>query len=203
MSIAPDHTDSSVTDPSSLISPFVEKDAQATVRTGVHVSWLSILGIPLVFFPRILSIVFAKALTTNTLTDEVETEVIRQLNPLERSMAGLAGTTLLALASLLLVQTGSLPLTSSLSASASVVESNSLAPFRSPTIFIGVLFFSAIAYESYYGLGMYLVAGPSAGLGLWGVWALLFAHEGRVNRVGGSNKDPRSGMKKKMDSKNL
>ena len=96
------------------------------------------------------------------------------------------------------------------------------APFRAPTILIGTLFLSALGYSSW-NLGMWLVTGPSALLGqsalssspasfactdglVWrgcsGVWAMLFAHQGRVNKAG-ERKDQRSNIKKRMDKKDL
>lgn len=68
-------------------------------------------------------------------------------------------------------QTGALPLTSSLSASNAIHNASAQAPFRAPTIFISVLYFSALAYYTY-DLGLWVATGPSAVLAVWGVWAV-------------------------------
>lgn len=76
------------------------------------------------------------------------------------------------------------------------------APFRSPSIIIGTTFFALLTWFAYDPLGMYLVAGPSAVIGVWGLWALLFAHQGSVNRAG-ERSDKRSDMQKMMHDKDL
>ncbi|ORY63796.1 hypothetical protein BCR35DRAFT_308748 [Leucosporidium creatinivorum] len=191
MSLAPD---SNVNlDKDSLIGPAVDSDQKTTIRHSAHVNfsyaaaaWLSLLAAPLILFPRILSVVFASLLTA---TPEAEgtPELIRQLNILERSLAGLAGISCLTLAAVLVVQTGALPLTSSLSASNAIHNASAQAPFRAPTIAISVVYFSALAYYTY-DLGLWVATGPSAALSVWGLWALLFAHQGRANVVGGPDK---------------
>lgn len=108
MSLAPDAN--VALDKDSLIAPVVESDERSTIRTSSHVTysyasatWLALLATPLILFPRILSVVFASLLTA---TPEAEgtPELIRQLNILERSLAGLAGISCLTLAAVLVVQ---------------------------------------------------------------------------------------------------
>lgn len=76
-----------------------------------------------------------------------------------------------SLTSLSTEQTGALPLTSSLSASNAIHNASAQAPFRAPTIFISVLYFSALAYYTY-DLGLWVATGPSALLAVWGLWAV-------------------------------
>ena len=71
------------------------------------------------------------------------------------------------------IQTGALPLTSSLSASHSIHTASAQAPFRAPTIMITLAFFSALAWYTY-DLGMWVATGPSAALAVWGLWAVSF-----------------------------
>lgn len=108
MSLAPDaNVDLSK---EARIGAIVDSDEKSTIRTSSHVTysyaaaaWLGLLATPLILFPRILSVVFASLLTA---TPEAEgtPELIRQLNILERSLAGLAGISCLTLAAVLVVQ---------------------------------------------------------------------------------------------------
>ncbi|BGP16886.1 hypothetical protein JCM10213_007331 [Rhodosporidiobolus nylandii] len=191
MSLSPDPIDPSVTDPSKRIAPVLD-DGSDIVRPAAHAGWswasagfLTLLAFPLIFFPRILSLVFGSLLAETGDPEAHEkpgADVLRTLNILERSLAGLAGMSCLALAAILIIQTGALPLTSSLTASREVAASAVAAPFRGPTIWCTVFFFAALAWTSY-GLGLLSIAVPAGVLGASGMWVLLFAHEGRVNRV--------------------
>ncbi|GAA6003050.1 hypothetical protein JCM10207_001963 [Rhodosporidiobolus poonsookiae] len=192
MSITPDSHDPAVLDPSKRIAPVIASDRSGEIRAGAHTSWsffsagwLTVLSVPLLFFPRILALVFGNLLAEMGDPDahgKPNADVLRTLNILERSLAGLAGMSCLALASVLIVQTGALPLTSSLSASRNLAASSVSAPFRAPTIAISAIFFSGIAWTSYT-LGLLFVAVPSGVLGAWGLWVLIFAHEGHANRA--------------------
>lgn len=82
-------------------------------------SRLLALAIPLLFFPRLLSLIFGSLLTASGelassnegavagLVNNQAPEVIRQLNVLERSLAGVTGLALSALAAMLVVQVSS------------------------------------------------------------------------------------------------
>lgn len=72
---------------------------------------------------------------------------------------------------LVLVQTGALPLVSSLTASSAVNKAASTAPYRAPTILISVLHFAALGWYTY-DLGLWLAAGPNGLLAAWGLWAV-------------------------------
>ncbi|KAK4057141.1 hypothetical protein OIO90_001636 [Microbotryomycetes sp. JL221] len=193
--------------PESLIGPVVDSDEKSTIRQGPHVyyslasaAFLGLTSLPCLLFPRILSLVFARMLT-DTPDAEGHPEILRQLNPLERSLAGLAGLSCLSLAAILVVQTGSLPLTSSLTASSAVASASSSAPFRAPTILVSMAYFALFAWYTYE-LHLWALAIPSAGLTVWGLWALLFAHEGIVNREGKPNVD-NQGYRRKAEKKDL
>ncbi|KAI5474552.1 hypothetical protein MNV49_003050 [Pseudohyphozyma bogoriensis] len=181
-------TSASVTelaDPSKSIAPVLAEDQKGTVRIEAHrnysfaaAAWLTTLAIPLLFFPRVLSLIFGALLTESGDPDgEGKAEVIRQLNVLERSLAGLTGMAVLSLAAILIVQTGAVPLTTH-------ITSNNSSPdalYRIPTIVITTGFFSALAWYSY-DLGFWLVAGISGALVGWGFWAVIFGTESRVNK---------------------
>ncbi|GAA5965086.1 hypothetical protein JCM21900_002980 [Sporobolomyces salmonicolor] len=192
MSLSPDASDPAVTDPSNRIGPVLDSDEKDTIRQGTHVSWsfasaawLATIATPLVFFPRVLSLIFGTLLVEMEAPENADkpgADVLRTLNILERSLAALAGIACYALAVLIVVQTGALPLTSSLSASRSVAASSAAAPFRAPTILIATSFFGVLAWNTY-DLDMWVATAPSAALSVWGLWALLFAHQGRVNQA--------------------
>ncbi|KAM0755907.1 hypothetical protein T439DRAFT_320604 [Meredithblackwellia eburnea MCA 4105] len=183
MSFAPDHKDPSVTDPDASIAKVVEADQRGSIRSGPHKNysfaasaWLLALATPLLFFPRVLSLIFSNLLT-ETPDAEGAAEVIRQLNVLERSLAGLTGFALTALALILVIQTGAVPLTSSISSG----ESLQTAPFRTPTTIVSMLFFAALAWYAWE-LNMWLVTGVSGVLTVWGLWAVIFGSESIVNK---------------------
>ncbi|GAA5936464.1 uncharacterized protein JCM15063_001894 [Sporobolomyces koalae] len=192
MSITPDSSNPSVTDPSKRISSVLENDQKDVISRGAHVTWsaasatwLFLIATPLTFFPRILNLVFGSLLTEmnkpEALDGTAET-TIRTLNVLEINLAHFAGLACFALGTLIVIQSGALPLTSSLSASDGVAQSSAAAPFRQPTIFIATAFFAILAWNSY-DLNMKIAAAPSAGLTVYGLWVLLFAHQGRVNQA--------------------
>jgi hypothetical protein len=78
--------------------------ASLLLHSHPHSHRLTLISTPLLFFPRILSVIFASLLITDAADGEVKNEVIRQLNVLERSMAGFAGFSCLAFAAVLVVQ---------------------------------------------------------------------------------------------------
>ncbi|GAA6043612.1 hypothetical protein JCM8097_008287 [Rhodosporidiobolus ruineniae] len=185
MSLTPNPNDPAVLDPSNRIAPIIDADRSDEIRAGPHAS-LVILAVPLIAFPRVLSLVFGSLLAElgdPDAHDKPGADVLRTLNVLERSLAGLAGMSCLALAAVLVVQTGAIPLNSNLTASRDIATASVSAPFRAPTIWIAVAFFGGLAYTTY-DLGLLFAALPSGVLSAWGLWVLLFAHEGRVNRAG-------------------
>lgn len=192
MSLNPNLNDASVTDPSQSISSVIENDNKNTVRHAPHkyysfaaAAWLVTLATPLLLFPRILSLIFGSLLTVEGTGDEANgaAAMIRQLNVLERTLAGLTGLSCVALAAIIVVQTGAIPMTSSL-ASSSNNQPHDASLYRAPTILISMLFFAALAWFSYDPLRMWTVTVPSAALTVWGCWAVLFANESIVNKEG-------------------
>ncbi|BGP00132.1 hypothetical protein RTG_00088 [Rhodotorula toruloides ATCC 204091] len=191
MSLTPSPSDPAVTDPSKRIAPVLEQDRSDEIRAGAHLAysfaasgWLALLSIPLLAFPRVLSLVFGSLLAEMGDPDapnKPTAHVVRTLNVLERSLAGLAGMALLALAGVLVIQTGALPLTTSISTTRDVATSSLSAPYRAPTLWISIILLSSLSYSSYT-LNLLSISVPSALLAAWGCWVVLFGHEGRVNQ---------------------
>ncbi|BGP32742.1 hypothetical protein JCM10296v2_004526 [Rhodotorula toruloides] len=88
---------------------------------------------------------------------------------------------LFALAAVLVVQTGALPLTTSISTTRDVATSSLSAPYGAPTLWILILLISSLSYSAYT-LNLLSISVPSAVLAAWGCWVVLFGHEGRVNQ---------------------
>ncbi|KAK4051453.1 hypothetical protein OIV83_002937 [Microbotryomycetes sp. JL201] len=193
-------------DPDSLIGPVVDSDEKSTIRQGPHVLYSLVAAgyLALISLPRPSRQADPPSRPRSTLSAHLcnlLAEILRQLNPLERSLAEMAGLSALSLAAILVVQTGSLPMSSSLTASSAVAAASSTAPFRAPTIFVSMVYFALLGWYTW-DLGLWLLAGPSAGLTLWGLWALLFAHEGIVNRKGRPNVHDQ-GFKRRAEKKDL
>lgn len=102
-----------------LLSPFspppaslhpttqLNSNALADAPTTRRAHRLASLSLPLLLFPRLLSVIFASLLTTDNaeqIAGEGGKVLIRELNVLERSMAGFAGLANLALGLVLVVQ---------------------------------------------------------------------------------------------------
>ncbi|BGP25263.1 hypothetical protein Rt10032_c04g1851 [Rhodotorula toruloides] len=115
MSLAPWPSDPAVMDTSKRIAPVLEHDRSDESRAGAHLAysfaasgWLALLSIPLLAFPRVLSLVFGSFLAEMgdpDVANKPTAHAVRTLNLLERSLAGLAGMALLALAAFLVIQT--------------------------------------------------------------------------------------------------
>ncbi|POY70077.1 hypothetical protein BMF94_6913 [Rhodotorula taiwanensis] len=157
---------------------------------------LSTLGLPLLAVPRITTFVFGRLLTEvaelsphhiaasaaaaaagATASDEPTKPVIRSLNALEKVLGRFAGMMCIVLAALIVVQTGTVPLTTH-----AMTARSTSAPYRKPTIWISVAFFTMLAYSAY-NLNILSVAIPSAAVSAWGFWVVIFAHQGKVNQV--------------------
>ncbi|GJN91152.1 hypothetical protein Rhopal_004170-T1 [Rhodotorula paludigena] len=192
MSLTPDASNPAVTDPNKRIGDVLAKDHSDVIRPGAHAAWslaaagwLTIMAVPLLLFPRVLSLIFGTLLAEMGDPETHEkpgADVLRTLNILERSLAGLAGLSCFALAALLLVQSGTIPFTGSLTDSRDLASSPAAAPYRSPSIWIAAAFFGGLAYTTY-NIGLVFLAAPSVGLCAWGLWVLFFGHEGRVNQA--------------------
>ncbi|GAA5971147.1 hypothetical protein JCM11641_004161 [Rhodosporidiobolus odoratus] len=161
---SPNPQDSSVFDPANRIGPLLtmtvptnlsDSAEQATRQAG----WACMQDLveppysesAVLANERILSLVFGSLLAKmgdSDAHDKPDGDVIRTLNILERSLAGLAGLSLLALAAVLIVQTGVIPLNSSITASRDIAASSVAAPFRAFTLWIVFFFFAGLGYTS-------------------------------------------------------
>ncbi|KAG0654004.1 hypothetical protein C6P46_002022 [Rhodotorula mucilaginosa] len=173
--------------------------------TSLLVSWqrggggkaLTTLAVPLLAFPRLVTFVFGTFLAEVRKPDPLAAatagvgagtadaanvaattaRVVRALNPLEKVLATFAGMVCLAMAAMLVIQTGAIPLTTK-----AVTPDAAVAPYRKPTLWIAVAFFASLATSSY-SLALYSIAVPSAAISAWGFWVVFFAHLGHINQV--------------------
>ncbi|GAA5871337.1 hypothetical protein JCM3774_000914 [Rhodotorula dairenensis] len=197
--------DPRVLDPKSRIAPVLDADHSDLVDphafalwTFTAAAWLTVLAVPLLALPKIVTLVFGTFLAEVRKPDPLASaaarvgaataadaanvaatsaRVVRTLNPLEKVLATFAGMVCLAMASMLVIQTGAIPLTTK-----AVTPDAAVAPYRKPTLWIAVTFFAALSYSSY-SLALYSIAIPSAIVSAWGFWVVFFAHLGRVNQV--------------------
>lgn len=91
----------------------------------------------------------------------------------------LTGLSFITVALILVLQTGAVPLTASVSTAPSSQEPTAVAqaaPFRTPTCAIATLFFGALAFASW-GVGMRFIAFSSGALTCWGVYVTVFGNE--------------------------
>jgi len=124
---------------------------------------------------------------------------VREATPLEQYFSRSLGLTLLALGAMIVLLTGSVPLTSSLSdttnAGVTTEASDPKAPYAFPTLSISFAYHSAIAfycYARYTGTSQtsfMLGAIGSGSLAAVGLWCILFAStSGRISRKTGADK---------------
>jgi len=136
--------------------------------------YLTLLSLPLMAFPRFLVMLLGPWLVNK---DQSPTEggiigAYRPLNELETYLARLVGLSFLTLASLIVLQTGAIPVSSSMTHGADAPAA--AAPYRQPTIFFSTLFFSLFGFSSW-NIGLKLIGAPGLVLGAGGLWILLFA----------------------------
>ncbi|OJD15578.1 hypothetical protein AJ78_04168 [Emergomyces pasteurianus Ep9510] len=144
-------------------------------------AWLSLQGIPLVAAPKMIILI---------LLDEA-----RPPSMLEIYFARCFGLSLLAIAAITIVLTGSIPISSSASYSITTEEDDPKAPYALPTILMSSIFHSSSAFYSY---AWYHTTGQASfalamvvygGLAAVGLWCLLFASsDGRISRRTGADK---------------
>ncbi|KAH6663873.1 hypothetical protein B0J14DRAFT_608725 [Halenospora varia] len=147
--------------------------------------WLMLQAAPLIVSPTII---------ITMLSPEV-----REPTDLETYFARSLGITLLALGVMIVLLTGSVPLTSSFSDTTTAGVTTSLsdpkAPYAVPTLTISLLYHSTMAFYCYarytqssqfsFALGGI----GSAGLAAVGLWCVLFASSsGRISRKTGADK---------------
>lgn len=149
-------------------------------------SRLTLLSLPLLFFPRILSLIFASFLVDAPLSapivsggssagyDQLQQQhqqqskqALRQLNTLETSLAALAGISLVSFASLLMLQSGVIPIVASSITSDPTKQQANVAPYRLPTAIITTLLMTGLSFGAWQ-LGMWVVVLASGGLAMWG-----------------------------------
>ncbi|CAG8000189.1 unnamed protein product [Penicillium olsonii] len=119
----------------------------------------------------------------------------RPASPMELYFARCLGFSLLTIAVLTVMLTGSIPLTADIKESVSTDESDPKAPYAVPTLMVTSVFHSACAFYAYTwyvsgGQGLFAigVAGYS-GLAAIGLWCMLFASSnGRISRRTGADK---------------
>lgn len=83
----------------------------------------------------------------------------------------MVGLSFITLAIILILQTGAIPLTSSL---ASGSNSEDAAPYRQPTVFFVTIFFGLLGFASW-NVGLRFVGLSGSGLAAWGLYVFLFA----------------------------
>ncbi|KAH9449368.1 hypothetical protein Pst134EB_020194 [Puccinia striiformis f. sp. tritici] len=169
-------------DPKSSIDSVIE-EYQSTgfpdKRSHRYFSYLSslyliLLSLPLLAFPRFLVMLLGPWLVNkeDSPDDLGIIGAYRPLNQLGTYLSRLVGLSFLTLASLIVLQTGAIPVSSSM-VHGSDTTSNT-APYRQPTIFFSTLFFSLLGFSSW-NVGLKAVGAPGLALGAGGLWILLFA----------------------------
>jgi len=124
---------------------------------------------------------------------------VREASPLEQYFSRSLGLTLLTLGIMIVLLTGSVPLTSSISdttnAAVTTEASDPKAPYAVPVLTISMVYHSAMAfycYARYTGSGQttfILGAIGSGALASVGLWCMLFAStSGRISRKTGADK---------------
>ncbi|KAH8598807.1 hypothetical protein B0O99DRAFT_591428 [Bisporella sp. PMI_857] len=147
--------------------------------------WLTLQSFPLVIYPTIIIALLSPE--------------VREPTAIEEYFAKSLGLSLFTLGILIVLLTGSVPLTSSISettnAAVTTEASDPKAPYAVPTLTIGTVYHSANAFYCYtwytttgrfpFALG---VVGSSI-LGAIGLWCILFAStSGRISRKTGADK---------------
>ncbi|KAN0117224.1 hypothetical protein V8E51_003201 [Hyaloscypha variabilis] len=141
--------------------------------------WLALQSLPLIVSPTIILALL-----------NVE---VREPSDLEEYFSRSLGITMLAVGALVILLSGSVPLTSSLNVTTD--EENPKAPYATPTLTISFIYHAAMGFYCY---GNYSTTGQSAfalgalGSGLLaaiGLWVLLFASsQGHISRKTGADK---------------
>ncbi|KAF7716901.1 Uncharacterized protein PECH_000708 [Penicillium ucsense] len=143
--------------------------------------WLSLQSLPLILSPGMI---------TALMLDET-----RQASSVEIYFARCLGFSLLTIAVLTAMLTGSIPLTSTISEPVTTEDSDPKAPYANPTLMITFLFQSASAFYAYTrfvttGQGIFtLGVTVNASIAAVGLWCLLFAtSNGKISRKTGVDK---------------
>jgi hypothetical protein len=145
--------------------------------------WMAVQAVPLIASPTMI---------ITLLSPEV-----RETTPLEAYLSRSLGFSLLAIAALILLLTGSIPLASSLSTTATGVDmdlEDPTAPYAVPTLSLTLAYHGMVAFYCYtqYTLGFSLAFGISSAVSCLlfavGLWCLLFAaSNGKISRKTGAD----------------
>merc|ERR1712230_18956 len=136
-------------------------------------AWLALQAAPLIVSPTIIITLLSPD--------------VREASPLEQYFSRSLGLTLLTLGIMIVLLTGSVPLTSSISdttnAAVTTEASDPKAPYAVPVLTISMVYHSAMAFYCY---ARYTGSGALASVGLW---CMLFAStSGRISRKTGADK---------------
>ncbi|RMJ27284.1 hypothetical protein PHISP_01869 [Aspergillus sp. HF37] len=149
-----------------------------TYSTG---AWLLLQSIPLIGMPRMI---------TTMLQDEA-----RPPSPLEIYLSRCLGFGLLTIALLIVMLTGSVPLSSTLSEPISTEENDPKAPYAVPTLVVTTLFHAASAFYAYTWYTTTGLVGFAAGMvghfiiAAVGLWCVLFgSSHGKISRRSGADR---------------
>ncbi|KAG4424390.1 hypothetical protein IFR04_002446 [Cadophora malorum] len=148
-------------------------------------AWLALQAAPLIVSPTIIITLLSPD--------------VREATPLEQYFSRSLGLALLTLGIMIVLLTGSVPLTSSISdttnAAVTTEASDPKAPYAVPVLTISMVYHSAMAfycYARYTGSGQttfILGAIGSGALASVGLWCMLFAStSGRISRKTGADK---------------
>ncbi|KAL1999335.1 hypothetical protein VTN02DRAFT_4665 [Thermoascus thermophilus] len=159
------------------------------VYTYSTAAWLAIQGIPLIASPQMI---------VTMLLDET-----RPASAIETYFARSFGVSLLTLAVMTVLLTGSIPLTATVTEAVSTTttdkkdndDNDARAPYAVPTIAVTAVFHALGSFHAYtryttggqaaFALGMFL----SGAVGFVGLWCILFGSgRGRVSRSTGADK---------------
>ncbi|CAG8255959.1 unnamed protein product [Penicillium nalgiovense] len=144
-------------------------------------AWLSLQSLPLITGPSMM---------VTMLLDET-----RPVSPMEIYFARCLGFSLLTIAVLTVMLTGSIPLTADIKESVTTEEDDPKAPYAVPTLMVTSIFHAACAFYAYTwyvtdGQGLFAVgvAGYSS-IAAIGLWCMLFASShGKISRRNGADK---------------
>ncbi|KAK6586154.1 hypothetical protein PZA11_001211 [Diplocarpon coronariae] len=164
-------------------------------------AWLALQAAPLIISPTIIITLLAPEVREATRVQSTLhiTYTTDRVAALEEYFSRSLGLTLLTLGILIVLLTGSVPLTSSISDTTNAAVTSDAndpkAPYAVPTLAISFIYHSAIgfyAYARYASTGQtsfVLGALGSGGLAAVGLWCILFAStSGRISKKTGADK---------------
>lgn len=152
-----------------------------SVYSFSSLAWLSVEALPLIIWPSFIS---------SMLNVDVNRGIHVPVNPVEEYFARSLGFSQLAVGLLIVILSGSLPLTSA------TISKEEGQPYASAVVLISMLyhawsaFYAYIRYNSSYGqVGFLLGALGRGALATFGLWITLFADDkGHISRRTGADK---------------